>query len=59
MSKTVVSVAEMAQMTGLGRARFYQLDNEGFAGIRPTLESQVTLFRPLIIHAWRSTLLLG
>lgn len=29
MSKTVVSVAEMARMTGLSRARFYQLVNEG------------------------------
>jgi hypothetical protein len=29
MSKQVVSVAEMARMTGLSRARFYQLVNEG------------------------------
>ena len=29
MSKTVVSVAEMARMVGLSRARFYQLVNEG------------------------------
>lgn len=29
MSKTVVSVAEMARMVGLSRARFYQLQNEG------------------------------
>lgn len=29
MSKTVVSVAEMARMVGLSRARFYQLINEG------------------------------
>ena len=29
MSKTVVSVAEMARMTGLSRTRFYQLVNEG------------------------------
>jgi len=29
MSKTVVSVAEMASMVGLSRARFYQLVNEG------------------------------
>ena len=29
MNKTVVSVAEMSRMTGLGRARFYQLMNEG------------------------------
>lgn len=29
MNKTVVSVAEMARMTGLSRARFYQLVNEG------------------------------
>jgi len=30
MSKTVVSVAEMARMVGLSRARFYQLVAEGF-----------------------------
>jgi len=29
MSKTVISVAEMARMVGLSRARFYQLVNEG------------------------------
>lgn len=29
MSKTVVSVAEMARMVGLSRARFYQLVNDG------------------------------
>jgi len=29
LSKAVVSVAEMARMTGLSRARFYQLVNEG------------------------------
>lgn len=29
MSKTVVSVAEMARMVGLSRARFYQLVGEG------------------------------
>jgi hypothetical protein len=29
MNKTIVSVAEMARMTGLSRARFYQLVNEG------------------------------
>jgi len=29
MTKTVVSVAEMARMTGLSRARFYQLIREG------------------------------
>ena len=29
MSKTVVSVADMARMVGLSRARFYQLQNEG------------------------------
>ena len=29
MSKTVVSVAEMARMVGLSRARFYQLVKEG------------------------------
>ena len=29
VSKSVVSVAEMARMTGLSRARFYQLVNEG------------------------------
>lgn len=29
MTKTVVSVAEMARMVGLSRARFYQLINEG------------------------------
>lgn len=29
MSKTVVSVAEMARMVGLSRARFYQLVDEG------------------------------
>jgi len=29
LSKSVVSVAEMAHMTGLSRARFYQLVNEG------------------------------
>ena len=29
MSKTVVSVADMARMLSLSRARFYQLVNEG------------------------------
>ena len=44
MSKTVVSVAEMARMTGLSRARFYQLVNDG---IFPSPVYDVHTRRPL------------
>lgn len=43
MSKTVVSVAEMARMVGLSRARFYQLVAEG---IFPTPIYDVHTHRP-------------
>ena len=43
MSKTIVSVAEMARMVGLSRARFYQLVREG---IFPTPVYDVTTRRP-------------
>jgi len=51
MSKTVVSVAEMARMVGLSRARFYQLVKEG---IFPAPVYDVATRRPFFTEEMQS-----
>lgn len=46
-TKAVVTVAEMARMCGLSRARFYQLQN---AGVFPTPLYDVSTRRPFYVE---------